>query len=340
VTTKSEDATPKRRKKAQEDGDSGQSAFFAQSLTLVVAITLLPGVAEQIRDGFARDLSEVLSARPLGLPAEFVALRVLRLALPLLAVCAVVSGLALLVQTGGVLATKQLAPKFETLNPVTGLRKLLSGPRFVSVLRALGLSLLAALIATRVLRGALPDLRNLTGNLAASSSVAGVLVLRILKPIAWISLGFSVLDLAYQKWSWNNRIKMSKDEVKREHKESEGDPQFKAAREQAHHELVNQAVLHNVKKATVVVVNPTHIACAIRYIDGEDNAPVVVGSGEGELAERIMRVARENGIPILRNVPLARALREVDLDAEIPEVLFEAVAEILRDLQEEEAART
>ncbi len=124
---------------------------------------------------------------------------------------------------------------------------------------------------------------------------------------------------------------MSKAEVKREHKESEGDPQQKAARERAHHELLASATIANVRKASVVVVNPTHLACALRYDEEDgDEAPVLVASGQGELAAKIVEAARQYGIPVLQDIPLARALIELEVGAAIPEALYEAVAEILR----------
>ena len=144
--------------------------------------------------------------------------------------------------------------------------------------------------------------------------------------------------------SWKKRLRMSKDEVKREYKESEGDPQMKAARERAHHEMMASATIGNVRTASVVVVNPTHLACALRYqttSDDEreaDGAPVVVANGEGDLAQQIIRAARDYGIPVVRDVPLARALSELAVGDEIPEALYEAVAEILRAAWDEAAA--
>jgi type III secretion protein U len=130
---------------------------------------------------------------------------------------------------------------------------------------------------------------------------------------------------------------MSKDEVKREHKESEGDPQMKAARERAHKEVIAQATVANVRTASVVIVNPTHLATALRYDEKEgDEAPVVVASGDGDLAARIVRAAHDYGVPVVRDVPLARALAELEVGDAIPEALYEAVAEILRDAMEAE----
>jgi type III secretion protein U len=128
---------------------------------------------------------------------------------------------------------------------------------------------------------------------------------------------------------------MSKDEVRREHKDSEGDPQLKAARERAYHDMMAQATIASVRTASVVIVNPTHLASALRYDEKDgDEAPVVVASGEGELAQQIRQAAEQWGIPVVHDVPLARALSELQVGDVIPEALYEAVAEILRDLWE------
>jgi type III secretion protein U len=152
-----------------------------------------------------------------------------------------------------------------------------------------------------------------------------------------VGLALGVLDVVVTRGAWLRRLRMTKDEVKREHKDAEGDPQQKAARDRAYQELLAQATVGNVRTASVVVVNPTHLACALRYDEKEgDEAPVVVASGEGELAQRIVAAAEDWGIPVVRDVPLARALVELQPGEVIPEALFEAVAEVLRDLWERE----
>jgi flagellar biosynthesis protein FlhB len=140
------------------------------------------------------------------------------------------------------------------------------------------------------------------------------------------------LDILVTRRTWLKRLRMTKDEVKREHKESEGDPQIKAARERAHHEMLASATVGRVKEASVVVVNPTHLACALRYdAEKEDDAPLVLAVGEGDLARRIVEAANAYGVPVLRDVPLAHALVELSPGDRIPEELYEAVAEILRE---------
>jgi flagellar biosynthesis protein FlhB len=152
-----------------------------------------------------------------------------------------------------------------------------------------------------------------------------------------VGLGLALVDLVVTRRSWLSRLKMGKDEVKREQRESDGDPETKAARERARHEMMAQVVVAQVKEASVVVVNPTHLACALRYDEKDgDAAPVVVASGRGELAARIVQAAEAYGIPVLRDVPLARALIELEVGDVIPEALYEAVAEILRTAWEED----
>jgi type III secretion protein U len=153
--------------------------------------------------------------------------------------------------------------------------------------------------------------------------------------VAVVGLLLAAADVVVTRASWKKKLMMTKEEVKREHKESEGDPAQKAARERAHHELLASATVGNVKNASVVIVNPTHIACALRYDEaGGDEAPVVVASGRGELAARIIEAAHQYGVPVLRDVPLARALAELEIGDAIPEALYEAVAEILREAYE------
>jgi type III secretion protein U len=157
---------------------------------------------------------------------------------------------------------------------------------------------------------------------------------------AAVGMVLGLADLLVTRAVWRGRLRMTKDEVRREHRESEGDPALRAARRRAHQELLAQAAIASVRTATVVVTNPTHLACALRYAEKDgDEAPVLVASGEGDLAARIAREAQAWGIPVVRDVPLARALVELGVGDAIPEVLYEAVAEILRALWESDGAR-
>ena len=150
------------------------------------------------------------------------------------------------------------------------------------------------------------------------------------KQMALVVVVIGAGDLLWQRHQYRKKMMMSREEVKREYKESEGDPQHKHERQRLHKELIEQRMVNAVRKADFVVVNPDHIAVAIQYDKDGDAAPVVVAKGERLLAEKIKEVAREAGVPIFRDVSLARALRDVEEGDEIPEALYEAVAEILR----------
>jgi flagellar biosynthesis protein FlhB len=158
----------------------------------------------------------------------------------------------------------------------------------------------------------------------------------LLRDTALVGLALAVVDVLVTRRGWTSRLRMSREDIKQEHKDSEGDPQMKAARERARQQLMAQVIVAKVREASVVVVNPTHLACALRYQEDEgDTAPIVVASGRGELAERIVDAARAFGVPVIRDVPLARALLELEVDAAIPEALYETVAEILKVAWEE-----
>ena len=139
----------------------------------------------------------------------------------------------------------------------------------------------------------------------------------------------AVMDFFYQKWQFKKDMRMTKDEVKREYKADEGDPQIKSARKQIHFELAMQGGVQEVKNADAVVTNPEHLAVAIRYDEEEMNAPRVIAKGQRLWAQKIIEMAKANNIPIMRNIPLAHALNRLEIGEEVPEELYEAVAEVL-----------
>jgi flagellar biosynthesis protein FlhB len=339
MAEKTEEATPRRVRKAREEGDAGVSAFAAQALGFMVAVAVAPAAIRALAEHAASDLRAAIAQAGDMHGARFdgntLAVSVLALALPVAMATGVAAATAHLIQTGGVLATGRLAPDLSRLDPVAGLRKLVSGTRLFAVVRSLAAALVVGWLAVRGLTEHVVDLSRLGGRLAW----APVVVADVAGGLAWkaalVGLGLGLVDVLVVRSAWMRRLRMSKDEVRREHKDSEGDPQLKAARERAYHDLMAQATIASVKTASVVVVNPTHLACALRYDEKEgDEAPVVVASGEGELAQRIVAAATDWGIPVVRDVPLARALVELQPGDVIPEALYEAVAEVLRDLWE------
>jgi flagellar biosynthesis protein FlhB len=341
MSERTEEATPKRLRKALEEGDSPISAFATQAVAFVCAVAVAPAALAAVAEGTSADLRSAIAIAAKRSPAvafdgSAAGMSVVALVAPVLAAAAVAAAVASVVQSGGVLATRRLAPRLERLDVFTGMKSLVSATRLVAVLRALLFGAGVTYVAYTALRAHAADLAHTTGDLAGAAAAAGVIALDVAKRSAVLGLFLAALDVVVTRRSWRKRLMMAKEEVKREHKESEGDPQLKAARERAHHEMLAAATIANVKNATVVVVNPVHIACALEYDDaGGDEAPRVVASGQGELAAKIVEAARQYGVPVLRDVPLARALAELEVGDEIPEALYEAVAEILREAWEE-----
>jgi type III secretion protein U len=352
VSDKTEQATPRRLRRARAEGSSGASAYAAHAVAFVAAVAVAPAAVGALVTHASRDVGAALAdATHRGgwslVAARFdrvgLATEGLALALPLLAAAGLAGAVAQLVQTGGVMAASRLAPRLDRIDPAAGLARLFSGARLFAVARALLAVGALAFLAYRELADRAVDFARTAGRLGW----VGVLASQSGERFAWraalVGLALAVVDVLVVRRSWLEGLKMTKAEVRRDHRDAEGDPVVKAARERAYRELLAQSAIANVRRATVVVVNPTHLACALRYETGKDDAPsddapVVVASGEGELAARIVQAARAYGVPIVRDVPLARALLELQVGDAIPEILYEAVAEILRDVAEADGA--
>jgi flagellar biosynthesis protein FlhB len=334
MTDRTEEPTPRRLRRARREGDAGVSAYAGQALSFVVAVALAPALARATLGAAASSLHQALalagtpSPRPAFDPGAL-ARTVLILTVPFVAAIAASSAVVQAIQAGGVLATSRVAPRLDRLDPVSGLRNLFSPSRLFAVVRSmLGAAIVVVLLLAAV-RDHLGDVARTAGRLAPVGAVTGAIADALGWRAALFGLALGVIDLWVTRRAWRRRLRMSKDEVKREHREAEGDPQVKAARERAHHELFAQAAVARVRSASVVVVNPTHLACALRYHAERDAAPVVVASGEGDLAARIVQAARDHGVPVVRDVPLAHALAPIEIGDAIPEALYEATAAVL-----------
>ncbi len=340
MSDKSEDPTPKRLQKAQEDGDSGASAQASQALAFLVTVSLAPAaiaaLATQSQSLIRSAIAHAGDASPVVSDPTTLAGPTILLIVPILLAAAVTGAVAQVVQTGGFVATGKLTPKLERLDVFEGFKNLVKKERLFSVLRATLAGSIVGYLCYRGLRAHALDLARLPGHEGYIGVVASEIARHIARDSALFGLAIGAVDLVVTRRAWWDRLRMSKDEIKREYKESEGDPQMKSARERAHHEMLASATVANVKNATVVIVNPTHIACALKYDEKDgDDAPVVVASGDGDLARRIVQAAHAYKVPVLRDVPLARALIELQVGETIPEALYEAVAEILQEAWKE-----
>ena len=330
MAEKTEQPSARQLRKAREQGDVPVSAALSQAVVFVAALALVPSALGATFALISEALRNTLAGRALS--AEEAVLLMLRLSLPIVAPAALAAVALGAAQAGGLFALERLIPKLDRLNPLSGLKSLVSGPRLLGLLRALVASSALLLISWFGLRAALPPLLGSVADLSSAVAVAALTSQRLAKSAAGVGLVLAAIDVLVVRRAWLKRWMMTRDEVRRESRESEGDPEIKAARRRAHQEMLTSAAIHRVKDASVVIVNPTHLAVALRYQDDEDAAPNILAQGQGDLARRLIEAAHAYGVPVVRDVPIARALSELEVGDEIPEALYEAVAEILREV--------
>jgi flagellar biosynthesis protein FlhB len=336
VSDKTEEPTPRRLARAREKGDVAVSGAASQAAGFVVALFIVPSTVAATAGTATALLRRALATVPQVDPAAGLSTTVVLLVAPLLAVVAAAAALSTVVQTGALFAPQRVTPDLGKLDPLAGLKSLASGQRFWNVARAFVAAVVVALLAWRALSNHLGDLASAIGAPAGAGEIAAHAAGRMARDAAVVGLFLAIIDLVVVRRALHGRLRMSKTEVKQEHREAEGDPQWKAARHRAHQEMLAAATVNAVKDATVVIVNPEHLATALRYVDGEDEAPAVLATGDGDLARRIQEAARAYGIPVIRDVPVARALSELQVGDTIPEALYEAVAAILDEVWREE----
>lgn len=330
MSDKTEEPTPRRLKQAREQGDSAVSASLGQAVGFLVVVSLLPALLVALTVGAGSALRSAITHGEANAIAS--AWLWLALSAPVLGASAAVSAVLGFVQTGGAFTASRFAPDFGRLDPVQGLKGLLSAERVFSLLRSLLAALAVGWLAWAQLRDHLADVVATLGRGEAVAATAWLLVKRLLWSAGAVGLALGAVDYFFVRRAWLARYRMTKDEVRREYRESEGDPEVKAARRRAHQEALAGSMIAAVKDAKVLFVNPTHLATALRYEADEDEAPSVVAHGEGELARRLIEAAHLYNVPVVRDVPIAHALRELAIGEPIPEALYEAVAEVLREL--------
>ncbi len=243
----------------------------------------------------------------------------------------VVGVVAGVVQTRGLFTTSALSPNLDRLNPLTGIKRLLSPQSLVELAKALIKVVVIGWVTYGSLQKYLPQL--LTLGMTDMQNAMGTLATAVFDLGTRAAFTYAILaavDFAYQYRHWYNSLKMSKQEVMDEFKRSEGDPKLRGRIRQQQRQLARQRMMEAVPKANVVLINPTHLAVALQYDRSKMAAPKVVAKGALIVAQRIVEIARANGVPVIQNIPLARALYAgVKIDQEIPSTLYQAVAEVL-----------
>ena len=337
--SKTEEPTGRRLSKARDDGDVPISREIGNVLMLLGALIVVGTMAPWISTnlvGLGRAFVErphVIDVEPEGLRTVTVQMiwRVgLLLGLPVL-VLTILSVSSTLGQVGPLYTPKKIAPKLSNLSLISGVRRMFS---FQSVFEAIKSIIKIAAIGTVLGAMVVPAMRHpdqiMGQDLMTTVSELHTLIVMVLMFTVITMAVLSAVDLAYTRWQHKEKLKMTKQEVKDEHKESEGDPKIKGRIRALRMERHRQRMMAAVPKATVVITNPTHFAVALKYDIDEMAAPMVVAKGADYIAKRMRQIAETHDVPIVENPPLARALfAAVEIDQEIPQEHYKAVAEII-----------
>lgn len=339
---KTEYPTAKKLRDARMEGQVAHSKDFTQTVLILALFGYMLANAFNIVNAFAELM--LLPVAVLGMPfddaADIVVSQLIRdatwILLPFLGIVIGLGIFAEMLQTGMLFAFKALIPSAKKLSVITNVKNVFSVKNFVEFLKSTLKIVFLSVLIYLVLKDALPTLLTLpqAGLMGVGVAVGSLLKVMIIN----IAVGYTVIalaDLVWQRYQHAKGLMMSKEEIKQEYKEAEGDPHIKHQRKHLHQEMMQEGAVHASRKATVVVTNPTHLAIALRYEEGDTPLPLVLAKGEGALAARMVAAARESGVPVLQNIPLARSLMETAaLDQYIPSDLIEPVAEVLRLVRE------
>lgn len=340
---KTEEPTPERLRKLRKDGNVPKSQDVVMAVSFLVVFVVIAGTMPMAGDSLMELFHTAMLAVNKGEAEGVVASRLLLSGLrtlmltvaPALATAFVIGMVGNIAQVGFMFTMKPITPDLNKVNPVNGLKGMFKMKKLVELGKTILKFLLISYLSYMALQDALREVvLIIRSDMEIGMKVIGGIVWDFCIDIGAVFIGIAAFDAFYQRKRYMKDNMMSKYDVKQEYKQSEGDPQQKADRKAFHREIMNSAAPSNVKKADVVVRNPDHIAVGLRYDQEEGGAPEVVAKGNGIWAEKVLEAAKRYGIPIVRNVPLAQALDKMEVGEEIPEELYEAVAEVLNFVYE------
>ncbi|MEW6025066.1 MAG: flagellar biosynthesis protein FlhB [Pseudomonadota bacterium] len=336
---KTEDASPRKLQKAREEGDiprSRELATFAVLMTAGAGLWITGGsligrLQSALESGLSLDREQIQNPTVLLERIANDVGGVLLACLPLAFAIMLVALAAPMMIGGFNFSSKAFMPNFMKLNPIAGIGNMVSTNSLIELLKAIAKTLVVGAVAWIVIRSetdavlglAVEPVGTATGHLGDLIAHTFLYIVGALGVIA-------LIDGPYQIWHYNNKHKMTRQEMIQESKESDGNPQIKGKIRQMQRQMARNRMMQNVPTADVVVTNPTHYAVALKYTDGQAGAPRVVAKGVDEVAAKIRELARENKVALLEAPALARALyKHTEIDDEIPETLYSAVAEVL-----------
>jgi len=335
---KTEQPTQKRLREARKKGQVAKSKEVP-SAAIIIGVFVYIWILSDLYMKHLKDLM-VLGVRGYGVPFDAaleevlssVLFHVILLTFPLLLLVGVLSAAANFSQVGGLFAAESVKPDLKRFNPTAALKKIFSKKNLMEFTKSILQIAFISYLLYRSMEDAMPAILAIPyGGIESAYTIFSAVLKRI---VIFCSIAFMVIaavDYYLQKKQFLNEMMMTKAEVKQEYKEMEGDPLIRSKRKQLHRELTLDNMLQNVRRATVVITNPTRLAIALYFEQEEGRMPHVLAKGENMLAKRIVEIAREEDIPIMTNVPLAQDLYErVDINQYIPSDLIQPVAEVLR----------
>lgn len=342
---KTEPATDKKLKDAREEGKVAKSKELTASFDLIVLflvikifISYIGGNLLSIFEFVYTGIAEFVGINEAGLTTVAVSsfllkiiLKWMLIVLPFFVLGIAITLLISIIQVGWTVSAKPMEPKLDKFNPINGFKRIFSKDSLFELFKSIVKIAVIILVAYNSIKKNKNDLFILYDiPLKQALALIGSIIVNTGLKISFVYLVVGLADFAYQKHKFSEDMKMTKQEVKDEYKNSEGDPQIKGKQKQRMREASQRRMMQDVPKADVVITNPTHLAIALKYDAEVSQAPIVIAKGEDYVALRIKEVAKENNIAIVENKPLARMLfSNVDIGAEIPPELYQSVAEVL-----------
>ncbi|RKX25687.1 MAG: flagellar biosynthesis protein FlhB [Candidatus Zixiibacteriota bacterium] len=336
---RTEKATPKRREKSREKGQVAKSQDLNAAAIIVLGFTALFLLGPQLVGNILQMMRYTMANAATIASFDVTFYKVftdnienfMSTMMPMFMVMVVVGAGINIAQVGFKITPKAIEPKFEKVNVISGLKKLFSMRSAVQLVRDPLKLVIVGLVGFLAIRSEfedfflLPDL-----SVAQLGTRLSILVLTIALKIGGAILVIAILDYMYQRYEHEKSIKMTKQDVRDEYKDSEGSPQTKSRVRQIQREMSRKRMMTEIPTADVVVTNPTHIAVALKYDPNEMDAPTVIAKGQRLIAQKIKEIARKHGIPIIEDKPLARSLFKMcEIGQIVPANLYRAVAEIL-----------
>lgn len=338
---KTEKATPKRRQDAREKGQVLYSREISSALLLLFVFLTIKALGGYIynqiaalfrlcTNSLAMDF-DVNAVNELLSLFGLVLIQLLKIVGPLFAVALVIGVGASYAQVGSLFTVEPLKPQLSRLNPINGIKRIFSLRGLTELIKAILKITAIGIVAWKSIEAEAINIAKLMDlNLLTIAGYITSTTINVAIKICMCMVAIAVLDFGYQWWQYERDLRMTKQEVKEEYKETEGNPETKQRIRSKQREISTRRMLSEVPKADVIITNPTHYAVAISYDSNKAPAPVVVAKGQDYLAQRIKEVARENGVELVENKAVAQALyKNVDIGQQVPPELYQAVAEIL-----------